>query len=226
MDYLFNNILEHIRYPKLLHFLVVSRRTNEISKNKLINRNIHLKRDITTFELKNVMRYFNFKRVDLSHTYIKDDAIEFLQNCRNVNLNWCKFITDDSLKYLSKCHTINLNLCKISKLESLKTCKNVSLFSCQNITYNEIVNLQDCHQVDISQTSMAYNFQLYHNLSKLHNIDLSGVDVSEFQNCREYLFINILKLNNCFKIIIDTSFQKYFQQINEMKIKNIDFWKL
>jgi len=229
MEFLLNNILEHMKYPKLLHLLFLSKRINEISRNKLIERSIHLKKDTDTNALKNIMNYFNLQRVDLSHSYITDDAIECLQNCRNVNLNWCSKITDKCLPYLGRCHTVNLNLTKITKLDELKKCKNLSLFSCQSIKKDEIKNLQNCHITDVNQTSIAYNFPSYQTLNRLHKIDISSYDISDILpslfSQREYYFSNLTKLKNCYKINIDPSFKKH-QILNEKKYNNLTFLEL
>ena len=101
----------------------------------------------------NGLKYlYNCTNINLGYTYITDNDLSHLSNCKIISLVKCKKITDNGLSYLSNCTTIDLSRCNITDkcLKYLSNCKIIYLSECKNITDKGLSYLNNCKEIDIS----------------------------------------------------------------------------
>jgi len=153
------NILELLSIKDLITLCSVNRELREIIKNVRLSHVISLK-GWTDEKLINIVENYNFINFDLSLSNVTDVSLEYLTNCRTVNLSFCKLITDEGIKALKNCHTVILSFCRLVTDEGIKflgNCHTVNLIGCDQVTDEGIKALKDCHTVNLSGCKLVTN---------------------------------------------------------------------
>ncbi len=90
--------------------------------------------------------------VGLSGIKFVCDDLQYLNNCKKINLKGCNFVTDKSLKYLVNCTHINLRGChRITNngLKHLVNCIKINLRCCHRINLNSLKHLIIATEIDL-----------------------------------------------------------------------------